>query len=300
MAYITPYQYYTNGGVAPTDANWGNYQHISLNDAYNNFMTMYVGNDKQINNVARYEILFHAKQAIKLLNFDALREIKAIEIKVGDNLKLILPPDYVDFVRISLNIGGVLTPLAENRRANTAVRYLQDNNENVLFDVNGLVQTGVSELDTARLTQSIYDGPGIYYGQYGWCVDGDWYFGYQVGGFYGLETTEANANPTFSVNNGVIDFDSRMSDQLVVLEYISDGMENGNDSNVVIHKFAEEFLYRHIKWALLNAKKGIPVYDRELAKRERKAELNNCKIRLGNLHPSQLLMSLRGQDKQIK
>ena len=48
MAYITDYQYYENGGVNPTNSNWGSYQFVSLDDIVTNFMLMYVGNDIQI------------------------------------------------------------------------------------------------------------------------------------------------------------------------------------------------------------------------------------------------------------
>jgi hypothetical protein len=300
MAYITPYQYYTNGGNIPTDANWGSYQFVSLNEIYNNFTAVYIGNDKLINNVARHEVLFHAKQAIKELNFDALRSIKAVEMEVGDNLKFILPSDYVNYVRISVLVNGVLRPLHENRQANTALGYLQDNNNEILFDVNGEILIGDSTLDLSRLNPSLYSGPGIYNGYFGYYFDDQWYFNYHIGTRFGLDPSELNSSPSFRVNNGVIDFSSDVANQLIVLEYISDGMANGNDADVMVNKMAEEFVYRHIKWSLLNAKVGINLYDKELAKKERKAELRNAKIRLSNLHPSRLLMSLRGHQKWIK
>jgi len=28
--YITPYQYYENGGNPPEDANWGSYQYVKI------------------------------------------------------------------------------------------------------------------------------------------------------------------------------------------------------------------------------------------------------------------------------
>ena len=300
MGYITPYQYYTNGGVVPTDANWGSYQYVTLSDVLNNFTLMYVGLDKQLVNVRRHEMLFHIKQAIKLLNYDAMRDIKTIELEVSDNLKFILPSNYVDYIRISLNINGVLRPLVENRRPNSAQGYLQDNNNNLLFDVNGDVLIGTSKLDLDRINQTAYSGVGPYNGVLGWNVDGDWYFGYNVGARFGLETSEANSSPTFRIQNGVIDFSSGVANQLVVLEYISDGMANGSDTDNQVHKFAEEFVYRYVKWALLNAKTGITEYERTRAKKEKEAELRNTKIRLSNIHPSRLLMSLRGQNKIIK
>lgn len=300
MPYITPYQYYTNNGVVPEDQNWGSYQYVSLSDIVNNFMAMYVGNDKLVNNVKRYEVIYHAKQAIKMLHFDALRAIKTIEMQVGDNLKFILPSDYVNYVRISLLVNGVLRPLYENRQVNSALGYLQDNNNNILFDINGEVLIGTSRLDLDRLEKKLYEGPGIYSGCYGWCSDGDWYFGYEVGARFMVDPGLLSAGPHFRINNGVIDFSSGVENQLIVLEYISDGMANGNESDIVVHKFAEEFVYRFVKWCILNAKTGIPVYDRKLARDEKHAELRNAKLRLSNLHPSRLLMTLRSQGKQIK
>lgn len=292
---ITPYQYYSD------PENYGSYQYTTLADIVNNFMIMYVGNDKQINNVRRHEIIFYAKEAIKLLNFDAkIKPVNSIELEVGDDLKFILPSDYVNYIRISINVGGTLRPLYENRMANTALGYLQDNNLNLLFDIDGNVLTGTSNLDLSRVNQTQYIGPGIYNGCMGWCVDDCWYFGYNVGARYGADTRDMSAGPSFRVNNGVIDFSSGIANQLVVLEYISDGMANGVDANINVHKFAEEFVNRYIKWKILNGKVNIPVYDRKLARDEKQAEFRNAKLRLSDMHPSRLLMSLRGQSRQLK
>lgn len=291
---MTPQAYYAD------DANWGSGQYTTMKDIINNFMLMYVGPDKQLDNVARHEIIFHAKQAIKMLHSDAMKSHKAVEYMIGDDLKFILPPDYVDYIRISINVNGELRVLSENRRANTAARYSQDAMGDLIFDIDGEVVTETSQLDLSRVTPSIYYGPGDYNGCYGWYVDDCWYFGYPFRGMYGLDPSEVSSLPTFMVNNGVIDFSSGMANQLVVVEYTSDGMMNGDDSKVVVHKYAEEFTYRYIKWALLNQKASIPVYDRKLARDEKHAELRNAKIRLSGLHPSRLLMSLRGQNKWIK
>ena len=292
---ITPDQYYSD------PANYGSYQYTTLADIVNNFMIMYVGNDKQINNVRRHEIIFYAKEAIKLLNFDAkIKPVNSIELEVGDDLKFILPSDYVNYIRISINVDGTLRPLYENRMANTAIGYLQDNNLNLLFDIDGNVLTGTSNLDLSRVNQTQYNGPGIYCGCMGWCVDDCWYFGYNVGARYGADTRDMFAGPSFRVNNGVIDFSSGIANQLVVLEYISDGMANGVDANINVHKFAEEFVNRYIKWKILNGKVNVPVYDRKLARDEKQAEFRNAKLRLSDMHPSRLLMSLRGQSRQLK
>jgi len=91
MSYITDYQYYENSQNVPTDANWGSYQYVSLEDIVNNFMLMYQGNNEIINNVNRYQVLFHAKRGIQELNYDAMKEIKILELQICDQLRFVLP-----------------------------------------------------------------------------------------------------------------------------------------------------------------------------------------------------------------
>ena len=139
MAFITDYQYYENGGNVPTDSNWGSYQYISLEDIVNNFMLMYQGNNELINNINRYQVLFHAKRWIQELNYDAMKEIKILELTVCDQLRFVLPPDYINWVRISLEKDGMLYPMTENIQTNWSGAYLQDNDCNILFDIDGNV-----------------------------------------------------------------------------------------------------------------------------------------------------------------
>jgi hypothetical protein len=263
---------------------------------------MYVGNDKLINNVDRYTILFHAKRAIQELNYDALRNIKVLEFEMGDNLKLVMPPDYINYVRISMLRQGVLLELSENRSVMSATAYLQDNQGDIVFDSNGNVVVGQSKLDILNQEQHLYTGTGPYNGSYGWNYDGNWYFGYNIGGRFGMDPTYANSNPKFTINKaaGVIDFSSGVRNSFIVLEYISDGMENGDDSLITINKLAEEYVYNYLKWALLNNKYGVQEYIVNRVRKEKTASLRNTKIRLSNLHPARLLMSLRGKDKWIK
>ena len=302
MPYINTYQYYKNNGAIPEDENWGSYQYVSLSDIVNNFILMYVGNDKLVNNVDRYTILFHAKRSIQELNYDALRNIKVLELQLGTELKMIMPPDYVSYVRMSMLINGVLIPLVENRTVMSATAYLQDNNLDIVFDSNGEIVTGTSKLDILRGDNMLYTGGGIYNNQMGYCCDGQWYFNYSIGSRYGMNTEDANMNPKFTINkeSGVIDFSSGVENAFIVLEYISDGMENGDSTKITINKLAEEYVYNYLKWAVLNNKYGVQEYIVARAKKEKSATLRNTKIRLSNMHPSRLLMSLAGQDKWIK
>jgi len=306
MAYITDYQYYENGQVVPTDANWGSYQYVTLEDIVNNFMLMYQGNNEIINNVNRYQVLFHAKRGIQELNYDAMKEIKILELQVCDQLRFVLPQDYVNWVRISLEKNGMLYPMTENIQTNWSGAYLQDHDCRILFDIDGnVLKPHNSFWDKQRLDgqqRTMYLGDGPYNGYEGWCINGEWCFDYRIGAKFGLNTETANANPTFSINKkgGVINFNSGMSGKLVVLEYVSDGMETGDDSSVSVNKLFEEFIYAYIKFAILNGRYGVQEYVINRARKDKSSLLRNAKLRLSNIHPGRLLQNLRGQDKWLK
>lgn len=307
MAYLTEYQYYANSGSAQDDVNWGSYQYICLEDIVNNFMLIYAGNNELVNNVNRYQVLFHAKRGIQELNYDAFKEIKVLELSVDDRLRFVLPSDYVNWVRVSMYENGYIYPLTENIQLNSAKAYLQDQRGKILFDHNGdILKPEFSNIDYDRITKqqkSIYLNEGSpFNGQEGWQYDGAWYFEYGIGAHYGLNTETANANPTFRIDKktGVINFSSGMTNKLCILEYVSDGMEGGDASLITLNKLFEEYIYAYIKYSILSSKLGVQEYIVNRSRREKTALLRNAKIRMSNIHPGRLLMSLRGQDKWIK
>ncbi len=308
MAYLSEYEYYANNGNTPEGENWGSYQYVSLEDIVNNFELMYAGNHSLVNNEPRYKILFHAKRAIQELNYDAFKEMKVLELAVDDSLRFILPADFVNWVRISQLVNGVLLPLNENVQTNTAKAYLQDHTGRVLFDhLGNALSPQNSDIDFDRiqgLDKTMYmDGTGSQFnGMQGYNHNGDWYFDMAVGGRIGMNTATANANPTFTIDKkaGVINFSSAMSDAMCILEYVSDGMEGGDDSSVSVNKLFEAYIYAAIEAEIIGSKLNVQEYVVRRAKKKKRALLMNAKIRISNMHPSRLLQSLRGKDKWLK
>jgi len=306
MAYINQRKYYTNDGVNPTDENWGSYQYVTLKDIVNNFELMYAGNHELINNENRFKILFHAKRGIQELNYDAFKEIKSLELKVYDDLRFVLPPDYVNWVKLYLLKDNVLRELTENIQVQSAVSYIQSATASFTYDGDGNATVVDSTLDTERKNGSLKSiylndeidenvNPNVYN------YDSDIY-NYRIGARYGLNTETANINPTFTIDkkSGVINFDSTMANQQCVLQYISDGMENGDDSKISVNKLFEDYIYAYIQYAILNSKFGVQEYIINRARKNKQSLLRNAKIRLSNIHPSRLLMNLRGEDKWLK
>ena len=304
MAYINQKKYYTNDGVNPTDANWGSYQYVSLEDIVRNFQLMYEGNHELVNNLNRYQLLFHAKRGIQELNYDAFKEIKALELKIYDDLRFVLPSDYVNWVKLYLLKDNWLRELTENIQVQSATSYLQTASSTFTYDGDNNATVIDSDLDTKRedgALQTLYLNKLNDQTVDPECINCNNDL-YRIGARYGLNTETANFNPTFTVDKkaGVINFDSTMVNQQCVLQYISDGMENGDVSQISVNKLFEEYIYAYIRYVILNNRLGVQEYVVNRAKKDKQALLRNAKIRLSNIHPSRLLMNLRGENKWIK
>jgi len=90
----TPQEYYDGN-------DFGSYQFVSLKDIINQFMVIYVGEDKIIPKAKRLDVAFHAQRALAELSFDTLKSVKAQEVTVPASLQMILPQDYVNYTKIS-------------------------------------------------------------------------------------------------------------------------------------------------------------------------------------------------------
>tara|TARA_R110002124_G_scaffold135560_2_gene298482 strand:- start:4399 stop:5994 length:1596 start_codon:yes stop_codon:yes gene_type:complete len=109
MAYLdgkTHADYYKVSG------NYGNYQFVSLEDIINQFMVVYVGDEKLISKASRVDVAFWAQRNLAELSFDTFKSIKAQQIDVPPSLSMILPHDYVNYTQLSWVDGsGVKHPL---------------------------------------------------------------------------------------------------------------------------------------------------------------------------------------------
>jgi len=121
-----------------------------------------------------------------------------------------------------------------------------------------------------------------------------------LGGRHGLDPQHSQANGSFYIDNirGKIHFSSNLSGKTVILDYISDSL--GTDTEMKVHKFAEEAMYKSISYAILAAKSNIPEYQINRFKKEKFAETRKAKLRLSNIKLEEITQILRGKSKQIK
>jgi hypothetical protein len=288
--------------------NYGGYSYITLDDVINNFIVAYVGPGKLISDVKRTDVLFHAKRGLQEFSYDVLKSVKSQELTVPHNLSVILPQDYVNYVKISwIDKQGVKHPIyPTSLTIDPSSTPIQSNNgqpiqssydENI--DGTSITEERWKSVNNGRLINLI-NGVGNFGGDgYG---DG-WNNGYDYGYYgrrYGTDPQYANYNGTFTINDreGKISFSSNLIDMLIVLEYISDGLAYELDSK--IPKMAEEAMYAHILHSIISTRANQPEYLVQRLKRERSAKLRNAKIRLSNIKLEEFTQVMRGKSKWIK
>ena len=120
--------------------DFGNYQFVSLQDIINQFMLVYVGEDKIIPKAKRLDVAFHAQRALAELSFDTLKSCKAQEITVPPSLQMILPQDYVNYTKISwVDSAGIKHLLYPTSKTSNPKKYQIDADSEYLFNEDGSV-----------------------------------------------------------------------------------------------------------------------------------------------------------------
>ena len=69
---------------------------------------------------------------------------------------------------------------------------------------------------------------------------------------------------------------------------------------MIVHKFAEEAMYKYIAHAVLATRSNTPEYIVARFKKERFAEMRKAKLRLSNYKTEELTQIMRGKSKHIK
>ena len=121
MAYLntSAQDYYNDSSL------FGSYQFVSLRDIIDQFMFVYVGEDKIIPKASRVDVAFHAQRGLAELSFDTFKSIKAQEITLPGSLQMILPHDYVNYTKISwvdsAGIKHTLYPTNKTSNPSTAI-----------------------------------------------------------------------------------------------------------------------------------------------------------------------------------
>ena len=286
----------------------GNYQFVSLDDIISSFMVVYVGENKILTKVSRTDVQFHGMRAIQELSYDVLRSHKAYEIEVPSTLVMYLPQDYVNYTKIvRVDSNGIEKPLYPTGKTSNPFPIKQNTDGSYDFDDGTTLVSAVGQDDTSSTATNPYTSKtrdsfeNIPASNTSKDSDDTDYFRFDNRGRrYGLDPQHAQDNGTFYIDNstGFIHFGSDLAGETVTLKYISDGL--GTDAEMVVHKFCEEAIYKHIMYGLVSGRSNIPEYVVQRFKKEKFAETRKAKIRLSNIKMEEFTQVLRGISKPIK
>ena len=293
-------------GTAVED-NYGSYEYIKLSDAIDNFMVGYVGDGKLIQSAKKSDVLFFAKRSLQEFSYDTLKSVHSQELTIPPSLSVVLPQDYVNYVRVSfidqLGVKRIIYP-ANNLTINPYENPIQDAQGVPTQDNFGenLEGTSITEERWAKANDNLLNGQLLnnideaidFQNAYGF--EGSWNWGRQ----YGLDPQRAQMNGWFTLNEreGKMSFSSNLANRLIVLEYISDGLAHDIDTKVP--KLAEDALYASILHSIVSTRSGQQEYLVQRLQKDRRAKLRNAKIRLSNIKLDEIVQVMRGKSKWIK
>jgi hypothetical protein len=287
--------------------NYGGYSYVTLNDVINNFLIAYVGAGKLVTSIKRTDLIFHAKRGLQEFSFDTLKSIKTSELTIPPSLTLPLPQDYVNYVRTSwIDRFGVKhiiyptnnltdSPYYTNIQDSTGIPTQDNFGDNI--EGTSIIQERWHSAGDAELNNYLATNPDTL----GFEIDGNGsLIQRSIGQQYGLDTQYAQVNGYFNLNEreGKMSFSSGLVDNLILLEYISDGLAYDLDSRVP--KMAEDALYAYILHAIISTRINQPEYVVQRLKKEKSAKLRNAKIRLSNIKLDEITQVMRGKSKWIK
>ena len=287
--------------------NYGSYSYITLNDIINNFLVAYVGQGKLVLDVKRTDVMFHAKRGLQEFSYDTLKSIHSQELNIPASLSVILPQDYVNYVRVSwidhLGVKRIIYP-ANNLTIAPFGTPIQDQvgvptQDNFGENIEG---TSITTERWKRANDSLIDGQQgnnideVIDFQNAYGFEGSWNWGRQ----YGLDPQTSQTNGWFNMNEreGKMSFSSNLAGKLIVLEYISDGL--AYDADTKVPKLAEDALYASILHSIISTRSGQQEYLVQRLQKDRRAKLRNAKIRLSNIKLEEIVQVMRGKSKWIK
>jgi len=288
--------------------NYGSYAYITLDDAINNFLIAYVGAGKLVSSVKRTDIIFHAKRGLQEFSYDTLKSIKSAELTIPASLTLVLPQDYVNYVKCSwVDQAGVLHPIYPTNNLTTSPYYtqIQDSTgvptqDNFGSDIEGtsITQERWHSNSSGDLLNNNLTGINDF--SLNLNQNGEFINFQNFGQLYGLDPQYANVNGYFNLNEreGKMSFSSQLVGRLIVLEYISDGL--AYDADTKIPKLAEDALYASILHSIMSTRAGSQEYVVQRLQKDKRAKLRNAKIRLSNIKLEEITQVMRGKSKWIK
>jgi len=285
--------------------NHGSYQFISLTEIIDSFRAAYVGPGKICEKVMDQDITYFALRGMQELSYDTLKSTKDWEIEVPATLVMVMPVDYVNYVKLTWSDGAGIEHIIYPTSKTSNPRDITE----TVRDAGGFTTGGTTTdltSDESSTTWENYETPSENQNT-DYDYDSDLY-DLNQGQRFGIDPQHAQTNGSFFIDEtaGKFHFSSNLSGKTLILKYISDGIITNAANTALdldatkIHKFAEEAIYKYMAYGLLSARTDGNPGMLQLLKKERFAEQRKAKLRLSNIKMEELTQIMRGKSKWIK
>ncbi len=318
---------HTNANIANyynNAANHGGYQFEKLGELVNNFLAMYVGENKIISKADRTDVFFFARRALQEMNYDVLRSKKTWEFVLDNRMYIPVPHDFVGYTDVFFTDGsGIKHHLFPARDTQNPFKpQVKDEDSDAVGERKDPDEwwetTNINAQNQSTITGLISEDPttttnfqavSSHEDQVADFNYNDGHSEFALGQRYGLSPEHAQINGSYYFDHakGRLYFSPGLVGTTIVLDYVTDGLGNdsteaqatfGDDS--VVHKFAEEAFYKCVAYYIVSTGSNYSPATVQMLKKERFAELRKAKIRLSNYKSTELTQVMRNKSKWIK
>lgn len=212
--------------------------------------------------------------AVRMLNFDVIQNIKSVRLPVNSYKAATLPCDYIDYVRVGNEIGQYILPWGEKKDSFNRLNK---------FDSNGnKIPYGDIEAVTGLLPS---DWEGFWYSNF---VNDK---GEHLGRIFNNFSTYRNSFVILRERNE-IQLDTSYTGTEIVLDYITDGLTT-NASNA-IHPYAIDTVKAYIFYKMKEHGRSYGLQERQIAKDEFYNQLRILRARINDIDVNDIKRSLAG------
>jgi hypothetical protein len=209
-----------------------------------------------------FQYLKYACDGLQELHFDTMKCVSTKKLLVNSYQSVSLPCDYVDWVKVGVEIGQYVKPITQRNTLNRLNNYDTDGNKTsyASTDSEG-TQTEISNV--AWFATRVND------------------HGEHTGGMYNHIPGFNSSSFKVLREREEIQLDGTFASEYIILEYITDGQEA--DAATKVHPYARRTIEAYIRWQYLLHNRNAGNGDRIAAKMEFDAEHRKLRGRLSDL-----------------
>lgn len=201
------------------------------------------------------DFLIYSQRCLEELHFDTLGNVRTVKLEINETGAVTLPEDFLDLCKIGVVNGQFVKPLVSRNGMNRL------NN----FDTDGTTKIPYPE---TSLFNSFYSG--ISYN------DNNEF----TGRMYGLKADRTDSYKLI-IERNEIQLDQRIAASGVVMEYISDGSEIDNATQV--NPYAKSTIEAFDNWQYKENNRSYSEYERTRAQRQFDHQRRILRARLNSL-----------------